>query len=107
MNVAPSSASSAHTRDERRAPIVVRALIDPGYVRIIRGLLGTSVSIEPPVDGRIELELRGHTIASLGRELAGFAPALTVLSPPELRAELHRIGRTLVERYGEAAAAIS
>ena len=87
--------------DERRAPIVVRAHIDPGHVGIIRGVLGTRVSIGPPIDGRIALELRGHSIASLAGELAGFAPALTVLSPPELRTELHRIGRSLIELYAD------
>ena len=102
FDLARTWAEVAERIDERRAPIVVRARIDPGYVGIIRGLLGTRVSIGPPVDGRIELELRGHSIASLAGELAGFAPTLTVLSPPELRAELHRIGRTLVALYSDA-----
>lgn len=101
FDLARTWAEVAERINERRAPVVARALIDPGYVGIIRGLLGTRVSIGPPVDGRIELELRGHSIASLGGELAGLAPALTVLRPPELRAELHRIGRSLVANYGD------
>ena len=102
FDLARTWAEVAERIDERRAPIVVRALIDPGYVGIIRGLLGTRVRIGPPVDGRIELELRGRSIASLAGELAGFAQTLTVLSPPELRAELHLIGRTLVALYIDA-----
>lgn len=102
FDLARTWAEVAERIDERRAPVVVRALIDPDYVGIIRGLFGTRVSIGPPVAGRIELELRGHSIASLGGELAGFAAALTVLTPPELRAELHRIGRSLVEIYEES-----
>lgn len=99
FDLARTWAEVAERIGERRAPIIVRARIDPGYVGMIRSLLGTRVSIGPPVDGRIELELRGHSVASLAGELAGFAPALTVLDPPELRAELHRIGRSLVEIY--------
>lgn len=86
--------------EERRTPLRARAAADPERVGICRAILGTRVRIGPPrPDGRVDLELRGHSIESLGAEVAGLVEFLEVLEPPELRAHLAGIGAALSATY--------
>src|SRR3954469_14136577 len=68
--------------DERRAPVRARALVAPNVVPWCRYVLGNRVRIGPAgVDGRVEVELRGHSVESLASELARFGGVLEVLDP--------------------------
>ena len=72
--------------DKRRMPVVARGLMSSGMVWLLRTMFGNRVRIGPPgVDGRVEVELRGHSIRSLAGETAGLGCMLEVLDPPELR----------------------
>jgi predicted DNA-binding transcriptional regulator YafY len=86
--------------DQRRAPVRASALAEPRAVPWCRATLGTRVRIGPSTpDGRVALELRGHSPRSLAAEVAGFGAALEVVEPPEVREQLRLIGEGLAERY--------
>jgi predicted DNA-binding transcriptional regulator YafY len=86
--------------NERRMPVRARAVAAPDTVDLIRWVLDSRVSIGPPArDGRVEIEVRGHSHRSLAGELAGFGARLEVLDPPEIRDELSAIGRDLASLY--------
>lgn len=86
--------------DSLRAPVTARALIDPSMVSIILYVMGARVRIGGATpDGRIELELRGHSERALAGDLAGIGGALEVLEPAGLRHALAQVGAELVARY--------
>jgi predicted DNA-binding transcriptional regulator YafY len=86
--------------DRLRTPIVATALVEPASMTLCRWVVGSRLRIGPPApDGRIEVEIRGHHVASLAGELAGLGGVLEVLAPTELRQQLAQVGATLVERY--------
>jgi predicted DNA-binding transcriptional regulator YafY len=90
-----------HEVDERRAPVRAHARVHPQVVGLCRRMLGTRVRIGPPApDGRVEVELRGHTIRSLAGEIAGLGAAVEVIDPPEVRQRLAAIAAELVATYG-------
>jgi predicted DNA-binding transcriptional regulator YafY len=88
--------------DQLRSPVRVTARVDPTMVDLCRWVFGGRVRIGPAgADGAVEIEVRGPSHRSLVGELAGFGPALEVLTPPEIRHDLGRIGRQLAELYGK------
>lgn len=89
--------------DQRRAPVRATALAHPQVVPWCRSVLGTRVRIGPSSpDGRVSLELRGHTAWTLAAEVAGFGSHLEVVEPPEVREQLRRLGQELAARYAGA-----
>jgi len=87
--------------DQLRTPVRATAAADPQIVPICRHTVGTRMGIGPArPDGRIEVELRGHGVAPLAAEIAGFGDAIEVLDPLELRDRLAWVGRSLVSTYG-------
>jgi predicted DNA-binding transcriptional regulator YafY len=89
--------------DERRTPLRVEALVDVDVLRLLRGSLGNRVVVgDPAPDGRVAVVLRGHGVAAIAGEIAGFVDGLEVLGPPEVRDRLAGIGRTLLARYDGA-----
>ncbi|MDP1795231.1 MAG: WYL domain-containing protein [Acidimicrobiales bacterium] len=86
--------------EEQRTPVVVVATIDPNQLHIARWIFGTRLRIGPPaVDGRINIEIRGHHVPAVSGEIAGLGAAIRVESPPEVRDALADIGRELIELY--------
>ena len=86
--------------DELRAPVRARALLASEAVGWCRMGMGTRVQIGPPApDGRVEVELRGHSIPSLAAEIAGYGHRIEVLEPPELRTRLAEIGAELIATH--------
>jgi predicted DNA-binding transcriptional regulator YafY len=87
--------------EQRRTPVHARALATPDSVPICRWVLGNRVRIGPTgPDGRVEVELRGQSVRSLGGEIAGFGGGLEVIEPAELRDLLAQIAGELAELYG-------
>ncbi len=87
--------------DRRRTPVVAHGLMRSDVVWILRVILGNRVRIGPPgPDGRVEVELRGHSTRSLAAEVAGLGTMLEVLDPTELRDHLAAVGGELVDLYG-------
>lgn len=86
--------------EQRRAPVRAVALATPEVVGWCRALLGNRVRIGPGApDGRVEMELRGHSVRSLVAEIAGFGADLEVVGPSEVRRELLTLALALTELY--------
>lgn len=90
--------------DRKRAPLTATALADPRIVGPLRWVFGTRLRIGPSSEGRVQVELRGVTAFRLATEISGFGAMVEVLDPPEVRAELGRIGAELAARYPVAGA---
>ncbi len=89
------------TLDERRAPCRVSALADAGIVGVLRGALGTRLTVgETCDDGRVAVEVRGHSAQIVAAELAGFADHVEVTGPEAVRHHLAHLGQSLRHRYG-------
>src|SRR5215218_8788066 len=87
--------------DRRRTPIVAHGLMRSDVVWIVRTMLGNRVRIGPPgPDGRVEVELRGHSLRSLAAEAAGLGAMLESVDPPAVRDQLATVGGELVPLYG-------
>ncbi len=87
--------------DLRRTPATARALATSRSLAWCRWAFGNRLRIGPSQpDGRVEVEVRGHDVQSLAAELAGMAGHVEVVVPPELRAELARLGAALTTTYG-------
>ena len=86
--------------DELRLPLRVQALVAADVVVLLRQMFGRRVRIGPAGDdGRVEVEVRGHHVASVAGELAGLGRRVEVLGPPEVRDRLREIGAELVASY--------
>lgn len=89
--------------DRRRTPLLANALVAADSVWLCRYLLGNRLRIGPAgPDGRVEVQLRGHSARSLAGEIAGIGAAIEVLDPPEVREHLVAIGTALVALYAGA-----
>lgn len=89
--------------DRMRAPIAVVATADATALGLLRMVFGNRLAVGGDgdvVSGRVEVQLRGHTIRSLAAEVAGFGALVEILEPVELRAALAEIGRELIAGYG-------
>lgn len=87
--------------EDMRAPLVATASVDPVALDIARFIFGVRLRIGPPADdGRVAVEIRGHTVASLSGEIAGLGAAVEVHAPPEIRAALADKARELLALYG-------
>jgi len=88
---------------ELRGEQVVSVLAEPRAVSWLRARFGKDrVSVHsntPTDDGRLHVDITFPTIHTPVAELAGFAPAVEVLEPANLRTELHRLGQRLVAQY--------
>jgi predicted DNA-binding transcriptional regulator YafY len=86
--------------DRKRAPVTATARADSNLLPVLRWTLGTRVRIGPPEDdGRVAVELRGHSLRALAGEIAGYGNGLEIIEPPELRAQLAEIGAELSATY--------
>ena len=86
--------------DRVRCPVSVRARVEPSMAGLCRWLLGNRLSIGPAApDGRVEVEIRGHSHRSLIGELAGLGTAVEVVEPPEIRRGLGKMGQELAAMY--------
>jgi len=90
--------------DKRRTPVLATARVRADAVGLCRFVLANRVRIGPAGDdGRVEVELRGHSTRSLAGELAGLGGAIEVVEPVDLRSQLAAIAAELVELYGATA----
>jgi predicted DNA-binding transcriptional regulator YafY len=86
--------------DEMRTPVRAAAAADRDVLPICRWLMGTRLAIGPPrPDGRVDVEVRGMSVASLAGEIAGFGARVEVFEPEELRDRLGQVGRELTATY--------
>jgi len=87
-----------------RTPIVVRAYVEQPAMSHIRYSFGTRLRIGMAIDdGRVEVELRGHSDWSIANDLAGFGGMVEVLDPPGVRQRLAAIAAELGALYASPA----
>ena len=87
--------------EQLRAPVVVHAIVLPRLVTILAFMFGGRLTVgDTLADGRVEVEIRGHSLESLAGELGGFGAGVEVLSPVEVRRSLARVGCELTALYG-------
>ncbi len=91
--------------DELRATHRTTVVVDDAMLGYFTGMFGRRVVAQEPCD-------RGSTVVlgtpegrplRIARELAGFGGSIEVLDPPEVRAELHRIGTELASGHADQA----
>ncbi len=100
FDLAAAWRSIVTTVDAQRAPVVVRLRTDAERFDVLRYLFGTRVEAGGAgPDGRLEVELRGHSELMVARQLAGFADGIEIVSPVSVRRHLADIGRGLVRRH--------
>jgi predicted DNA-binding transcriptional regulator YafY len=88
--------------EQRRTPVRASALCQRDSLWLCRAVLGTRIQIGAADDeGRVRIEIRGHSLYSLAGEIAGLGARLEVVEPPELRNELARIGTELTTTYDQ------
>jgi predicted DNA-binding transcriptional regulator YafY len=86
--------------EQRRTPVHARALAHPDALGVCRWVLGNRLRIGPPVaDGRVEVELRGHSALALATEIAGIGAGLEVVEPSAVVDQMARIARELSRQY--------
>lgn len=88
--------------DQRRTPVRARGRASTEVVPFLRSVLGGRCSVGPTgPDGRVDVELRGHSTRSLAAEIAGFGAEVEISHPPELRERLATIAAELAATYTE------
>lgn len=86
--------------NERRTPLRARAMVAPESVQLCRMVLRNRLRVGgAAADGRVEVELRGHSIESLAAEVAGLGALVEVIGPAELRDRLATIAAELSTLY--------
>jgi predicted DNA-binding transcriptional regulator YafY len=91
--------------DQRRNSVWAQATVERSLLWLLRSMFGTRVRIGGSRDdGTVEVELGSNHARGLAGEIAGLGSALRVSGPPEVIAELARIGSELAETYGAPAA---
>ncbi len=87
--------------EEQRLPARAWLAGSADSVAFVRFRFGERLRIGPTrADGRVELEVRGYSPATLAIELAGLGARAEVLEPPEVRQHLARLGAELAGLYG-------
>ncbi len=89
------------TLDERRGLRHVAALVDRGTVRWLRAYFGARLTVgDTDNDGRVHVDIEfPSTYEDPARELCGYADALEVLGPREVRSRMAELGDLLVRRH--------
>jgi predicted DNA-binding transcriptional regulator YafY len=86
--------------DERRTPLRARGLLAPDAVQLCSWMFGRRLRIGPPAaDGRVEVELRGHSARAFAGEVAGLGSMMEILEPAEVRELLAGIAGELSAMY--------
>jgi predicted DNA-binding transcriptional regulator YafY len=90
--------------ESKRSRTWATVLIETRFVRILRDHFGRHCHTEADLaDGRSRVRIAAPTPLDIARNLAGWGAAVEVLDPPQVQAELVRIGAELVGRYKSVA----
>jgi predicted DNA-binding transcriptional regulator YafY len=90
--------------DERRVPFRATVRASREAVPWLRSAFGTRLTVGGEAGDPVEIELRSWSPHVLAAELAPFGGFVEALHP-DVRRELARVGRELVQRYGAPAGA--
>ena len=90
------------TIEERRTSVRAVVRVAPLAIPGLRAQFGTGFTLGDGAvlaDGRVEVEIGAAYPTTIAEQLAGWGDHVEVVSPPEVRALLARIGSQLVARY--------
>lgn len=91
--------------EDRRAGTWATVLVPGRFVWVLQDHFGRHCHPgETGADGRTRVRVGAPTPRDIARTLSGWGATVEVVDPPEVRAELARIGTELVARYGRDAA---
>lgn len=81
---------------------LVRATVDlpRRHLWVLRDHFGTYLEVLGEDQERVTVTVAAHTARSVAEQLAGWGAGVEVTGPDDVRRELARIGRELVESYG-------
>lgn len=87
--------------EQRRSGATATLLADAWLVRGLRMTFGRYLDVrgEEP-DGRVRATVAAQSPTAVAEQLAGWATLVEVVGPPQVVAELARLGQALVDRYG-------
>ncbi|MEU1668192.1 YafY family protein [Streptomyces sparsogenes] len=86
--------------ERRRSRTWATVLLDAGLVPTLRARFGRHCHLDAHLDdGRARVRVAAPTPLDVARHLAGWGALIDVLEPPSVRAELHRLGTELADRY--------
>ncbi|MDI6104740.1 WYL domain-containing protein [Actinoplanes sp. NEAU-A12] len=86
--------------EEKRARMWATLMIDERFVWVLRDHFGRHCEVlETGADGRARVRVAAPDARDLARTLSGWGAAAEVLDPPQVRAELARLGAELVALY--------
>lgn len=87
--------------DQLRAPVVATGWAQQEALGVLRMVVGNRLSIGPPgPDGRVSVEVRGHSARSVAGELAGLGAMVELSGPEEVRAAMAAVAAELQALYG-------
>lgn len=84
--------------EERRSRTWATVRIAPRFVPVLRDHFGRHCQVDDADEARVRVG--APTALDIARQLAGWGAGVDVLDPPEVRAELARIGAELVDGNG-------
>ena len=88
--------------EQRRSLVWATVLVAPRYVQVLRDIFGRHLEEDGAVDGgRARVRVAAQMPRAIGEQLAGWGSLVKVVEPPEVRAELARIGAELAALYAE------
>ena len=100
VELADAWARVADEVEQRRSGARATLLADGSLVRGLRMTFGRYLEVvgdEP--DGRVRATVAAQSRTAVAEQLAGWATLVEVVGPPEVVAELARLGQILVDRY--------
>jgi predicted DNA-binding transcriptional regulator YafY len=90
--------------EEMRTPHHLEAEVDAEIVGALRWMFDRQLTVLSPYgadtgEGRVRVQIGGHSVERIAQQIAGFGAHITVLAPDEARAALADVGRQLVDEY--------
>jgi predicted DNA-binding transcriptional regulator YafY len=104
FDLAATWESVVSTMEDRRTSQRAVVVVTPPTHHGLRAQFGPRTAVLRTLDdGRVEVEIGAPTAGMIAERLAGWGAMVDVVEPAEVRAELARIGRELVDHYGAPA----
>ncbi|MEV5961148.1 WYL domain-containing protein [Kribbella sp. NPDC051952] len=85
--------------EERRSGLTATVLMDERFVWVMQDRLGRQCEVDGMDGDRVRLKVTAPTPLMIAQHLAGWGGSIEVTDPPEVQAELARLGRELADRY--------
>jgi predicted DNA-binding transcriptional regulator YafY len=88
--------------EAHRSTVWATVRVSGRYLAILRDHFGQYLEVVDGSGELVTLRLGAHLVVGLAEQLAGWGSRIEVLDPPEVQAELARIGTELVGRYASS-----